>query len=152
MRIQPATQADVAAITALVRAAYEKWVPLIGRKPLPMQADYDEAVREHAIDLLYDDGELVGLIETITHPDHLFIENVAVAPERQGRGFGRHLLAHAEGKARASHLFELRLLTNAAFETNVRLYRDIGYHIDREEAFLGGVAVHMRKRLADDAG
>jgi hypothetical protein len=34
----------------------------------------------------------------------------------------------------------------------VQLYRDIGYRIDREEAFLGGVAVHMHKALADDAG
>jgi ribosomal protein S18 acetylase RimI-like enzyme len=152
MQMRPATEDDVPTITALVRAAYEKWVPLIGREPLPMQADYDDAIREHMIDLLFDGDELVGLIETIAHPDHLFIENVAVAPARQGEGFGRHLLAHAEGKARAHHLFELRLLTNAAFATNVQLYRDIGYRIDREEAFSGGVAVHMHKALADDAG
>jgi ribosomal protein S18 acetylase RimI-like enzyme len=147
MRMRPATSADIAAITALVRAAYEKWVPLIGREPLPMQADYGEAICEHSIDLLYDEDELVGLIETIPHPDHLFIENVAVAPEHQGRGFGRHLLAHAEDKARASGLGELRLLTNAAFEANVALYRALGYHIDREEAFLGGVAAHMSKAI-----
>jgi len=152
MRMRPATPDDVPAITALVRAAYEKWVPLIGREPMPMQADYDEAVHDHMIDLLFDADGLVGLIETIQHPDHLFIENVAVAPARQGEGFGRHLLAHAEGKARGLHLFELRLATNAAFASNVQLYRDIGYRIDREEAFLGGVAVHMYKALDDDAG
>ena len=73
MPTRPATFADVAAISALVRAAYEKWVPLIGREPLPMQADYDEAVREHTIDLLYEDDELVGLIETIPRADHLFV-------------------------------------------------------------------------------
>jgi hypothetical protein len=60
-------------------------------------------------------------------------------------------MAHAEGKARGFHLFELRLLTNAAFTSNVQLYRDIGYRNEREEAFLGGVAVHMHKALGDDA-
>jgi ribosomal protein S18 acetylase RimI-like enzyme len=34
--------------------------------------------------------------------DHLWIENVAVAPEGQGRGYGRLLLAHAERRAAES--------------------------------------------------
>jgi ribosomal protein S18 acetylase RimI-like enzyme len=116
-------------------------VSIIGREPMPMQVDYEEAVREHMIDLLFDGDELVGLIETILHPDHLFIENVAVAPARQHQGFGRHLMAHAEGKARGFHLFA----------SNVQLYRDIGYRLEREEDFLGGTAVHMHKALGDDA-
>lgn len=151
MDLRPATPDDVPAITALVRAAYEKWVPLIGREPMPMQADYDEAVRDHMIDVLFDGNDMVGLIETIPHPDHLFIENVAVAPPRQGQGFGRHLMAHAEGKARDLNLHALRLVTNAAFASNVQLYRDIGYRVESQEAFLGGVAVHMHKALGDVA-
>jgi ribosomal protein S18 acetylase RimI-like enzyme len=151
MQLRPATHDDVSAIAALVHAAYEKWVAIIGREPMPMQVDYEEAVREHMIDLLFDGDELVGLIETILHPDHLFIENVAVAPARQHEGFGRHLMAHAEGKARGFHLFSLRLVTNAAFASNVQLYRDIGYRLEREEDFLGGTAVHMHKALGDDA-
>lgn len=147
MPLRAATPADVTAVSALVRAAYAKWIPLIGREPLPMRADYAAAVREHAIDLLHDDGELVGLIETIAHPDHLFIENVAVRPQSQGRGFGRRLLAHAEEKARAFGLGELRLLTNAAFEANIRLYEATGYRIDRRESFMGGVTVHMSLRI-----
>src|SRR3954468_6900530 len=87
---------DAAAIRDLTRQAYAKWVPLIGREPKPMQADYERAVREHRIDLALLDGVLAGLIETIEQPDHLLIENVAVAPAFQGRGLGRRLMAHAE--------------------------------------------------------
>ena len=96
VEIRPASLEDAARIRDLTRAAYARWVALIGREPLPMQADYERAIAEHTIDLLIDGGALVGLIETMLRPDHLWIENVAVAPERQGRGFGRLLLAHAE--------------------------------------------------------
>ena len=63
LAIRPAVAADVARIRALTRAAYAKWVAVIGREPLPMQADYEWALREHAIDLLIVGGALAGLIE-----------------------------------------------------------------------------------------
>jgi len=44
--------ADVEIIRNLTRAAYAKWVPLIGREPRPMTADYDAAIRAHRFDLL----------------------------------------------------------------------------------------------------
>jgi len=83
----------------------------------------------------------------VPHADHVFIENVAVLPERQGQGLGRRLLAHAEDQARRRDLDEVRLETNAAMNTNVALYRSLGYRVDREEPYLGGRAIHMSKRL-----
>ena len=145
--IRPAVAADATRIRALTRAAYAKWVPLIGREPLPMQADYERALREHPIDLLIVGGALAGLIETIVHPDHLWIENVAVAPERQGRGYGRLLFAHAERRAAEAGRAKIRLQTNAAFAANLALYAKVGYAIDRTEPFRGGMAVHMSKRI-----
>jgi ribosomal protein S18 acetylase RimI-like enzyme len=146
--LRRATAADAAAVRALTRLAYAKWVPLIGREPKPMQADYDRAVRQHRIDLAVLDGALAGLIETIDRPDHLLIENVAVAPAFQNRGLGRRLMAHAEDLAAAQRLAEVRLYTNARFIENVALYRRLGYRIDREETGAFGIAVHMSKRLA----
>ena len=145
--IRLAVAADAQTIRDLTRAAYSKWVSLIGREPLPMQADYERAVREHTIDLLTVGGALTGLIETILRADHLWIENVAVAPERQGRGYGRLLLAHAERRAVASGRAEIRLLTNQAFADNLELYAKLGYAIEGTESFRGGVTVHMRKRI-----
>jgi len=112
-----------------------------------MAADYDRAVRDHEIDLFHADGELIALIELIRNPDHLFIENVAVTPARQGRGIGRRLLAHAEQKARDQGVPEIRLATNSAFESNIRLYLSVGYRIDRHEPFMGGAAVYMSKKI-----
>jgi ribosomal protein S18 acetylase RimI-like enzyme len=148
-QIKRAGSQDAQAVRQLVREAYAKWVPVIGREPMPMKADYDRAVQEHEIDLLYVDGSLVALIEIITKPDHLFIENLAVAPEHQGRGLGRHLLSHAEQKARDAKLPKLCLLTSQAFEANIRLYESVGFRIDRTEPFMGGTTVYMSKAIAE---
>jgi ribosomal protein S18 acetylase RimI-like enzyme len=147
VEIRPAVLEDAARIRDLTRAAYAKWVALIGREPLPMQADYQRAVVEHTIDVLIVDGALVGLLETILRPDHLWIENVAVAPEQQGRGFGRLLLDRAERRAVQAQRPEIRLMTNQAFAANLALYAKLGYTIDRIEPFRGGTIVHMSKRI-----
>ncbi len=148
IRFRPAEAADAAAVGEIVRAAYSKWVPVIGREPLPMRADYDKAVAVHPFDLAIEDGRIVGMIETVLADDHVWIENVCVAPDAQGRGIGRLLLERAERNACEAGRNELRLLTNAAFEANVTLYKRHGYVIDREEPFMNGMTTYMSKRLA----
>jgi len=152
--LRQAVAADAPAVRELTRDAYAKWVPLIGREPKPMTANYDAAIRNHRIDLLYLDGELAALIETIPEADHLLIENIAVSPAYQGRGLGRRLVAHAEELALSRGRAEVRLYTNKMFTENVGLYEKLGYRIEREEAFTGGgVIVHMSKRVrAADRG
>ena len=146
MSLRRAEAADASAVRALTRDAYAKWVPVIGREPKPMTADYDEAVRKHRVDLLHEDGELAALVETIDQPDCLLIENVAVSPALQKRGLGRKLMAHAEALAVASGHKEVRLYTNKMFAENVALYLKLGYRIDREETSALGVTVYMSKR------
>jgi hypothetical protein len=75
--------------------------------------------------------------ETIAHADHLLIQNVAVSPDFQGRGFGRQLLTHAEQLAASLGHDEIRLYTNKLFAANLVLYGRLGYRVDREEEFKG---------------
>ena len=146
--LRRAGPADASAIAALVDAAYAKWVPILGRKPMPMLVDYGRAVIEHRIDVIEAAGSLAALIETINAPDHLFIENIAVAPAQQGQGLGVSLLQHAETLARDSRLDTLRLLTNGLMQTNIGLYQRHGYRITHvEERAPGWSVVHMAKSL-----
>ena len=145
--IRAALPTEAEAIRDLVRAAYAKWVPLIGREPRPMQADYVQALLVHRFDVIGPEGSPLALIETKDRGDHLWIENIAVAPERQGQGLGHRLLAHAEALARQLALPELKLLLNKKFEANLRLYRSVGFEVEREEPFLDGITVYMRRRL-----
>ena len=64
---------DADAVRTLSRDAYAKWVPVIGREPLPMTADYATALRVHRFDLLWVDETMAGLVETVPKIDHLLI-------------------------------------------------------------------------------
>ena len=145
VQIRLAEPHEAGAIAAIVMAAYAKWVPLLGREPMPMRVDYEKAVREHRFDLAVERDAILGLIETVPHPDHLWIDNVAVAPAAQGRGIGRMLLDFTEARALAAGFPELRLVTNGVFESNIALYSRIGFVVDRIEDFMNGKAVYMRK-------
>jgi ribosomal protein S18 acetylase RimI-like enzyme len=145
--LRRAVPANAVAVQELTRKAYAQWIPVIGREPMPMKADYDAALREHLVDLLYVEGRLAALIETIPQADHLLIENVAVLPTLQGCGLGRRLMAHAEALAMSLGLPEMRLYTNKQFATNVRLYLALGYRVDREEPFMRGTTFYMSKPL-----
>ena len=147
LALRRARAEDAAAVHALSRAAYGRWVPLIGREPKPMTADYGKAVREHVV-FLHEGAEgLLGVLELIPAMDHVLVENVAVSPAAQGRGLGRALMAHAETVARALGLTEMRLYTNEKFVENIRLYELLGYAIYDRTPVSTSVAVWMRKRL-----
>jgi GNAT superfamily N-acetyltransferase len=149
IELRLASPEDAAAIRDLTRAAYAKWVPLVGGEPKPMTADYDAAVRDHRFDLLYLEGALAGLIETIDEGDQLLVENVAVAPSHQGHGLGTRLMAQAERIARALGYRRVRLYTNKRFAENITLYLKLGYVVDREEDIgRGAVRVNLSKALA----
>jgi ribosomal protein S18 acetylase RimI-like enzyme len=132
----------------LTREAYAKWGELIGREPLPMTVDYAEAVKSHRFDLLFAGDDLAALIETVPRDDWLLIENVAVRPAFQRRGYGVRLLSLAEALAAEAGLCGMRLYTNQRFTANLALYASLGYSVEREEARNGGVAVHMAKPRA----
>ncbi len=146
--LRRAAPVDAAAVRDLTRAAYAKWVPVLGREAKPMTADYDVAVRDHVVDMLHLDGDLAALIEMCPEADHLLVVNVAVAPAYQGRGYGRALLAHAEEFASSLTLEEVRLYTNGRLAENLKLYRQVGYKVDREEVSPHlGVTVYMSRRV-----
>ena len=146
--LRRATSEDADPIRDLVHDAYVDYTPLLGRTPIPMLADYHEAVRVHDVWVL-DDGDagIVGVIELIPHPDHLYIENVAIAPSRQGEGLGRQLLHLAEREALQRGVPAIGLLTNEHYARNIALYERYGYVETHRTPHLGSDLVHFRKTL-----
>lgn len=147
INIRRATIHDVEAISALTNAAYTKYIPLIGRKPQPMTADYSKMVAETPVWLLFIDKHLAGVLVLIYEPENILIYNVAIKPEFQKQGLGRRLLAWAEQQAMQDGFQLIRLYTNEHFEENLRLYVRLGYREIGREPLLGSTVVHMTKQL-----
>jgi GNAT superfamily N-acetyltransferase len=137
--IRPAAEADVPVLGEIAVAAYEQYVPLMGRAPAPMTADYAAAVQAGQVWVAAGaDGAALGLIVLIRHPGFLLLENVAVRPAAQGRGLGARLLEFAEEQARSLGLAEIRLYTNEAMTANLAYYPRHGYaetHRAQEDGF-----------------
>ncbi len=125
--LRQAVPADAIAITALTREAYETYIPLIGREPLPMRVDYALALKSNAFWLLESEQELAALLELQLLEQHLLIVNVAVKPAFQRLGLGKRLLLLAEQEALRLERFELQLYTNERFTKNLAIYQGLGY-------------------------
>jgi ribosomal protein S18 acetylase RimI-like enzyme len=93
------------------------------------------------------DTVVVGVIVLRLTDEFLFVDNVAVEPQRQGEGIGKGLLAFAEQVARQHRLSELRLYTNRAMTENIALYRRLGWEETRQSTDEGFARVYFRKVL-----
>lgn len=125
--IRQALRADAAVIARLTADAYAPWTELLGAPPIPVAEDYRPRIEKGEVFILERLEQPAGLLVVETHPDHLMIFSVAVAPEFQGLGLGIHLLRFAEDLARKAGLGEVRLYTNARMDKNIALYKSFGY-------------------------
>ena len=144
-----ARPAEAETLRKIAAAAYQQYVPRIGRPPAPMTADYGAAVCRGQAWVAIEDGEVAGFVILIAGPGHLLLENVAVLPAAQGRGIGAGLLAFAEEHARSLRLHEMRLYTNETMTENLTYYPRHGYTETHRMQHDGFQRVFFRKRLDD---
>ena len=132
----------------LVRMAYSKYVERIGKEPAPMLEDYDALIRAGEVWVWDEGGEVLGLLVMRPANDHLFVDNVAVAPGHQARGLGRELLAFAEERGERERLPEVCLYTNEKMHENLAVYAKLGFEETGRGVDGGYRRVFMRKRLS----
>ncbi|MGA8197911.1 MAG: GNAT family N-acetyltransferase [Acetobacteraceae bacterium] len=145
--IRAAKAADVEAMQSIVNSAYRHYVERIGKPPGPMLDDYVTRIADQQAWVLEDAGEIVGILVLDQGPTELLLDNVAVLPERQAKGFGRALIAFAEAEAHRRGFGELRLYTHALMRENIELYRRIGFVETHRSSEKGYDRVYMTKRL-----
>jgi ribosomal protein S18 acetylase RimI-like enzyme len=144
--IRLATAREAPAIGDLVERAYGPWVPIVGLRPAPMDADYAALIAEGDV-FVAGDSDVAGVLVLRPDGDALMVENVAVDPGRQGEGLGRALLSFASDQAAVRDIEELRLYTHELMTSNIELYERLGWEeYDRLEQH-GFARVFMRKRV-----
>jgi len=85
--IRQAEQEDQEALVACVQAAYSKSIERIGKKPAPMLADYKALIAQGMVSVLADEKAVRGVLGMMPQGRNMFVENVAVDPRCQGKGW-----------------------------------------------------------------
>jgi ribosomal protein S18 acetylase RimI-like enzyme len=145
--IRAARAADARRIREIARAAYAKYIPRIGREPAPMAADAAAEIAAGRVVVIEAAGTVAGYMIAWPQADGYLIDNIAVDPAAQGRGFGRQLMDYAERAARRHGLSAIRLYTNAAMTENLSLYGRMGFVETHRAIEQGFCRVFMRRDL-----
>jgi GNAT superfamily N-acetyltransferase len=145
--VRPAGPADAAAVSDLVDAAYQGYVPRIGQRPAPMDADYAALIDAGLVWVAESEAVILGVLVLVVHSDHLLLENIAVAPGSQGRGVGSLLMQTAERHARDARVPEIRLYTHEAMTENHAYYARRGFTETHRAVDDGFSRVFFTKRV-----
>lgn len=131
--IRKAVAGDGAAIRECADKAFSGYIPLIGRQPAPMTADFAAQIAAGQIYVaLNDSGGLLGYIAFFPQGSHMQLDSVAVLPSASGRGIGKKLITFCEDEARRLGLEAVHLYTNEMMAANLSIYPRLGYvEVDR---------------------
>jgi ribosomal protein S18 acetylase RimI-like enzyme len=127
MDIRLAEKKHEQAVFECVSMAYSVYIERMCKKPAPMLSDYTKLIEENAVYIATDSEEVAGIIVYLQKDNSLLIENVAVHPDFQGRGFGRKLIEFAFDFAQKAGLQEVNLYTNELMTENIRYYHGLGF-------------------------
>lgn len=125
-----ATPADAAELLMLTRATFIEDSLADPNLPMPQFRetvdDTRAAIGDWQVWVVRDHGRLIASMRARLEGEAWHIARVMVAPDLNGRGIGRALLAYAEAHAPADAQFSM-LESAQANERNMRFYKKAGY-------------------------
>lgn len=149
---QRAGKDDVATVGALIDAAYEHYIPILGgRKPRPMTDDHLARIERGETFILSDGGETVGVTSMSIEGAAVHIFNIAIHPGARGRGLLHAVFRFAEAMARESGASKLSLYTNMLMERNLAIYKHVGFTEVGREDVPGGYRIVLFERAVPAA-
>ena len=150
--IRPARPEDADAVRRLVQDAYGHYAARMGKPPGPMLDDHVRRIADGQAWGLEGAGELAGvLVLEDAEGGALLLDNVAISPSAQGKGYGRALVGFAEAEARRRGQGEVRLYTNVLMAENLALYGRLGFRETGRVSEKGYERVYMAKVTAGQA-
>ncbi|AZS37259.1 hypothetical protein CVS47_01893 [Microbacterium lemovicicum] len=149
IEVRPIGPGDAGEVLTVQRAAFVSEALIYGDPDQPALTQTLAQLEAELVDaggyVAIVEGRIVGAIRTRERGDVLEIGRIAIAPDQQGGGLGRTLLATAE---RTTRCRTAELFTGSLSEANIRLYEDCGYEeFERIEQGDGTAQVFLRKRL-----
>ena len=145
--IRPARPGEADTLRDVVHTAYRHYIPRIGKPPGPMLDDYAARIADGQAWVLEDARRIMGILVLEETPEGFLLDNIAILPEGQGKGYGRALIEFAEAEARRRGFAEIRLYTHEMMTENIALYTRIGYVETHRVSEKGYDRVYMTKQL-----
>lgn len=143
MTIMPADRGDAAEILALQKLAYLSEAAIYQDHAIPpLTQTLEELVESFSRNTVLkavEDGKIVGSVNGRLSKGRCLIGRLMVHPQGQGRGLGSALMLAIERAFPDATSF--RLFTGARSESNIRLYRKLGYEILDSKEVPGSFAV-----------
>ncbi len=138
---------DAAAIGEVVNEAFQDYIPLIGRTPLPMLNDHANLIARYEVWVLEQDHNIIAVLEMIVRENDRYIDTVAVRKSHQSKGIGKRLLSFTETQAQERGLLAVTLMTNERYAALLDMYARRGHVETHRVPVQGTDAVHLRKNL-----
>ena len=163
--IRLAVLADCPRVTNLATLAYSRYLERMDKKLAPMLEDYAARIAEGRIFVLeiqptcscgekmdYDPQSsfsptIVGFVMLSPGEDSLLLNNLAVDPTMQGRGYGKLLVFFAEETACKTGFRQISLYTNEVMTENLQMYPRLGYTETHRATENGFNRVFFSKKL-----
>ena len=145
LEFKQASPGSEASIETLLRAAFDPYVALLGRR-LNMDAYrwLPNSITQGNVWIAVRDDEIVGVVALSPEEHTWLIDEMAVPPQMQGFGIGSWMLERVEQRARAQGIKSLTLCTARMMSDLLRLYRRLGYVIIMEGPPKHGKDEHPR--------
>ena len=128
--IRLAMTTDVPAIKLIARKSFERYVPLIGKLPAPMNAYFSGHVLKGTVFIVQSEkkrGSVLGYAIVLHRDGEWLLDNIAVSPEAQGRGVGSALIAACKTFLQKRGVQRYHLHTDEAMEQNLTWNPEIGF-------------------------
>lgn len=146
--IRPATPGDIADLTLIAKAAFAPYIPVIGRAPAPMTADFAAHLDRDLVWVIAapKDAKIAGYAVICTKLDGAWLESIAVDPAFAGQGIGARLISAIEDDLRAK-TDRYSLYTNALMTNNIAWYQRLGFRQTEMRSEDGFDRVYFEKSL-----
>ncbi|MDR2638160.1 MAG: GNAT family N-acetyltransferase [Zoogloeaceae bacterium] len=137
--IRPATDRDIPAVIELARETWQDVYPgiipqaqidfMLAERYAPARLHEDIAAAGKWLDLAIADDRAIGFAFCEIRRGEYKLDRLYIHPEKQGKGVGSGLIAHAAARAKVLGYASMILSVNKRNEKAIRAYRKNGFSV-----------------------